>query len=342
MSRCIYTGDVLVPGDKALKLSHEHIVPLALGGSNQFTTDDVSADANARAGNEIDDEVASLLPFLMLRHKYGLQGNRRTVPNVKLKGAFTDLSGALATLEIDPNANLSFLFQQEQTERGQLVSFNTTEDRIRFLLQARLKQARQRKLNIFTPFGQIQDEEDIEIVLLLVERAEGKQFKASLTLDLAAFHFAVARLMIKIAIGLGHRVLGPSWTFSPSGDLLREGLWITQGSGKQPPIRGSLSDEIGHVLGPILRITSDKHVMAVLPAGQQTSAIIALFGGELGIGTVDLGIDTLALFENFGDEARGGCVFEIPLAGGVSQRPLVSRTLRQTANEARQAGLLGP
>ena len=340
MSRCIYTGKTLVAGDDKLKPSHEHIVPLALGGSNQFTTDDVSHAANTRAGKEIDDEAASLLPFLMLRHKYGLEGNRRTIPNVKLKGAFTDLAGAEATLEIDPDANLTFLFQHEQAEKGQFISFNTTEDRIRFLLQARLKQARQRKLNIFTPFGQIRDEEDIEIALLQADRAEGKQFKASLSLDLTAFHHAVVRLMIKIALGLGHRVLGPSWTFSAGGDLLREGLWTSPG-GNPPAIHGSLSDEVGHALGPILKIAPDKHVMAVLPAGQLTVAIIALFGGALGVATIDLGIDRLAWFENFGDEARGGCILEIPLAGGLSKRRLASRTLRQAANEAVQKGLLG-
>jgi hypothetical protein len=167
----------------------------------------------------------------------------------------------------------------------------------------------------------------------------GQEFKASLTFDLTAYHFAVARLMTKIALGLGHRVLGPEWTFGPGGELLRKGLWTVPGD-KPPPICGTISDQVNQVFGPLLGIAPNKHVMAVM-GGPKTAAIIALFGGELGIAAIDLGIDTQAFFENFGDEARGGCVFEIPLTSELSQRRLVSRTFRQVANDAVRAGRSG-
>jgi hypothetical protein len=92
-------------------------------------------------------------------------------------------------------------------------------------------------------------------------------------------------------------------------------------------------------LGPILGIAPDKHVMAVVPAGHKTAAIIALFGGAAGIATIDLSTDSLAFFENFEDDAHGGCVFEIPLASDVARRRLAGRTFRQVANEADRAGL---
>ncbi len=338
--RCIYSGDLLVPGDEKLRPSHEHIVPLALGGSNQFTTDDVSAAANSRAGNEVDDEVAALLPFVMLRQRYGLKGNRRTIPKVTLKGEFTEIVGASATLEIDPDANISVEFHDEQHTNGRFVSFGTTEDRLRFLLRARLEQARQRGHNIFTPFGSIRDDEDIEIALLLAHRTKAQDFKASLAFDLKRYHFALVRLVIKIALGLGHRLFGPIWTFGAGGELLRQGLWTTPSGGTPPHIRGSISDKVEHALGPILGIAPDRHVMAVLPGGANTVAIVALFGGTLGVATIDLGVDALAFFENFQDEARGGCVFEIPLIRGVSARPLIARTFRQIANDAVGRNLL--
>ncbi|KQU01819.1 hypothetical protein ASG60_18385 [Methylobacterium sp. Leaf469] len=341
--RCIYTGKSLVPGDEKLKPSHEHIVPLALGGSNGLTTDDVSADANARAGKEIDDAVASLLPYLTLRHRYGLKGNRQTIPSVVLKGQFEEGSTAHATMEISAGADVTFTFQKEQTVAGtvatggQLVSFDTTEERTRFLLQKRLEQARARNLKIFTPFGQVKDEEDIEIALMLADRADQGRFKASLSIDVAAIQFAVAKLMTKIALALGHRVLGPEWTFSGSGDLLREGLWTPLGA-KPPAIKGTLTAQIEQSLGPILHVKADHHVLAVLPAGTKTVAIIALFGGELGIATIDLGIDTMARFLNGEDAARGGCVFAIPLHSEVGKRRLESRTLQEVADAAAAAG----
>lgn len=332
--RCIYSGKALILGDEKLKPSREHIVPLALGGSHQFTTNDVSAYSNSRAGNEIDDAVASQLPLLGLRQKYGLKGNRGIVPNVALKGHLTAIPDAPATLEIDADANVSVRFHNEQRTTGQLVQIGTTEDRMRFFLNARLKQARERNLNILTQYGQIRDEEDIEAVLLLAPRTEGQEFKASLTIDLAAYHSTFVRLMIKIALCLGHRVLGPSWTFSPSGDLLRQGLW-PNGVVKPPPIRGSVSDQAPDMIAPLIGIAPNKHVMAVLPVGHDTTvAIIAMFGGASGVATIDLGIDSLDFFENFKDEERGGCVFEIPIASDASQRSLVSRTLRDVANAA--------
>ena len=54
--RCIYTGKDFNFADPLLRPSLEHIIPLSLGGSDDFTTKDVSAEANARAGNEIDGE----------------------------------------------------------------------------------------------------------------------------------------------------------------------------------------------------------------------------------------------------------------------------------------------
>lgn len=340
MARCIYTGDTLVPGDANLRASREHIVPLALGGSDQFVTWDVSAAANSRAGNEIDDNVASLLPFLGLRHKYKLKGNRRVIPNVALKGEFAEIPGVGATLEIDSDANISVIFHNEQKTTGQLISIGSTEERVRLLLNARLVQARKRGLNILTPFGAIGDEEDIEIAILIAQRKQGKQFKTSFTFDVAAYHFAVVRLMIKIALALGHRVLGSAWTFGPGGDLLRQGLWTAGGLAEAPKIRGSLGDTTTHALGPILGIAPDKHIMAVLPVAHQTVALVALFGGIGGVATIDLGIDSLAFFESFEDETRGGCVFEILLNSDGSRR-FASRTFKEVANDAARCGLLG-
>jgi hypothetical protein len=337
MPRCIYTGVTLVPGDQKLKPSREHIVPVALGGSDSLVTTDVSADANSRAGHDIDDEVAGLLPFAMLRNQYGLKGNRRTVPKIILKGYFEEIPGVGATLEFDSDAGLSVHFQGEQIENGQVIQIGSTADRIRFLLNARLKQARTRNRQLLTQFGPIKDEEDIEISLLLAPRTQGRQFRSRLSFDLAAYHHAMARLMIKMALGLGHRVLGPTWTFSPSGDLLRRGLWSSRNAKEIPPILGSLTDGTSHPLRSHLGIGPGKHVMAVLPVERQTVALIALFGGAMGVATINLGVDSLEFFENGADAARGGCVFEITM-GENGSKHFSRRTFQQLANDSAARG----
>jgi hypothetical protein len=187
--RCIYTADVLDPLSEQLKPSHEHIIPLSLGGSNQFTTDDVSLTANSAAGEQIDDKVASSFPFLTLRHRYKLIGNRKTIPSVKISGEFVDIN-APARLDINAAGNLEFTFENEQKTSGQITILGSTEDRVRFLLRGRLEQAKQRKRRLVTEFGEIKDEEDIEVALLLADRNEGREFKGKITIDAAAFNAA--------------------------------------------------------------------------------------------------------------------------------------------------------
>jgi hypothetical protein len=146
--------------------------------------------------------------------------------------------------------------------------------------------------------------------------------------------------LVKIALGMGHRVLGSQWTFGPGGDLLRSGLWARLCTITLLPIRDNVNDLVRHILGPILGIAGHKHVMAVLPNSEETVAIIALFGGAAGQWTINLETNSRAFFENFEDEPRGGCVFGIPPSLEVSQRRLVSQTIRQVADEAERGGLL--
>src|ERR1700733_8755355 len=111
--RCIYTGKRFDETNEQLRRTTEHIIPLSLGGSNQFVTNDVCVSANNRAGHEIDDALAQTLPFLMLRHRYRLVGHRKTIPNVKIRGEFLDV-GAPARLDISPSGELTFEFENEQ------------------------------------------------------------------------------------------------------------------------------------------------------------------------------------------------------------------------------------
>lgn len=334
-TRCIYTGDRLVSGDSALSPSREHIIPLALGGSHDLTTLDVSTSANSRAGNEIDDAFISQFPVLGLRHRFGLKGNRKSIPNVELTGEFIELGRARATMEISPDAEVAFRFTNEQQVEsspatvGRVITLNSTVDRVRFLLERRLEQAQKRSMSLFTPYGQIQDAEDIEIALLLAPQAEGKTFKASLKIDLRSFHRSHARLVTKIALGLGHRVLGPSWTFGPGGDLLRRGLWDDSVAAQ---IHGSIAP-LGAKKIPGLNVSAGTHSFAIMPVGERTAALIALFGGELGVAMIDLGTDTRQFFLEGLDAERGGCSFVIPLASEASQRRMRARTCSEVANE---------
>lgn len=340
--RCIYTGQELKEGHPKLKPSHEHLIPLSLGGSNGFTTDDVSAEANSKASREIDDAVASFLPILMLRHRYGLRGHRKTVPNVKLKGEFLDINTP-ARLDIGADGKLSFEFEDEQHIQGNLITLQSTEDRVRFLLKGRLEQAKKRKVPLITPYGEITDEEDIEVSLLLAEQKQGKEFKGQITIDLIDYHFALVRLMVKIAIGLGHRVLGPRWTFSPGGHRLRQNLWRKPSDRNIPEIAGTLQADLPESFANVIGLTAHYHIMGVFSVKKRTAAMISLFGGELGTAIIDLGYDSRPIFNKYiktGQPFKS--VFTIPLKASVGERKLQTISFQEIADFACNLNLIPP
>lgn len=337
--RCIYTGKDLDPSDPEMAASVEHIIPLSLGGSNQFTTSDVSRSANNLAGDKIDDAAAASFPYLMLRHRYGLQGNRKIVPSLKLRGEFIDID-APARLEISSQGNIEFAFENEQKLSGNIVTIGSTEDRVRFLLRKRLEQAKSHKKPLITQFGQIKDEEDIEIALLLAEREDAGEFKATLGLDISAFDAARAHLMVKIALGLGNRVLGPEWAFGRGGIILRSHLFPGKKDINFGSLKGTINAELPDHIHQIFGIAEERHVMAVVPVGKTTTAIVALFGGQLGTAVVDLNYDSRPLFRKA--ELKGAPLefaFSIPLTA-TGSRPLEKRTVQDVAAAAWFNGLL--
>lgn len=318
--------------------SREHIIPLSLGGSNQFVTCDVSRAANNRAGAEIDDAVASLFPFLMLRHQYDLAGNRGGVPDLVMRGRFGDLQ-ADARVRFSVGGKIEVAFEDEQKTNGELIEIASTEDRVRFLVRQRLIQARSKGLVLATPDGEIGDEDDVEVALMLKTPKEGREFRGALQLDLASYRFAVARLALKIALGLGHRVLGPAWSRGAGAHRLRMDLFRKPGDPSLARVEGSTAADLGPELSSLLGVYQDHHVMAVIP-GKKTKAIISLFGSEHGTWIVDLGFDPRRVFartSKAGTPING--VFAIPLVHQGS-RPLIERSWETIAAQPGANGMI--
>jgi hypothetical protein len=317
--RCIYSELKLDDANPELRQSLEHIVPLSLGGSNGLTINDVSVGANNKAGNEVDDPVASSLPFLIMRHRYGLAGNRGTVPNIKFKGEFQGSQLGSARLEIDTAGQLSFALDQDKRINGSVVEILSSEPQVRKILSGYLKSARANGKVLTTPFGRITDEEDIEVAIAVANRVSGENFRVPVQIDLEAFHRNLVRFMIKISLGLGHRVLGREWSYGAPGMFLRQGLFPKKGA-SLPSIRGTTSADFDDRTKEILGIRPDRHILTVMPCGKKTTAIIALFGGELGIGVVNLGYDARRLIRR---NPNLTAVFEIPLTGADARRTKV-------------------
>ena len=239
-----------------------------------------------------------------------------------------------------PAGELAFEFENEQRTSGQIIALASTEDRVRFLLKGRLAQAEKRQLRLITEFGEVKDEEDIDIALMLADRKEGREFKAKITIDTSAFHAARAHLLVKIALGLGHRVLGPEWTFGPGGMMLRSHLFPGRKDLNFGLLRGTINADLPDIFLKLFEITENRHIMAVLPMKKKTIALIALFGGQAGTAVIDLGADMRRLLNKaLRKNEPFDCAFSIPLDVQGS-RPLQFRSIQHIANIADLNNLL--
>lgn len=286
--RCIYTGAELKPGDPELKPSSEHIIPLSLGGSNSFVTHDVSVNANNRAGNEIDDRVASLFTVAILRNRFKLTGHRKKVPDIRMEGTFLDMeSHPAATMVVDADGSVGFDIKGTQTSKGKALQISGTEDWVAKMLGHRLRQAQHHGGYLTGSFGDIRDEEDIRTAVAISPSEAGREFKSELVVDLRAYQRALQHFMLKIGLCIGHRFLGPEWSFGPDGNLLRHSLF-PKGDSFSSKVRGQLYADVPTPIRDMLDLAADRHSIAAFRFGNTAAAFVALFGGDLGISVIGL------------------------------------------------------
>ncbi len=325
--RCIYTGVLLDTSKPETAPSREHIIPLSLGGSNQFTVHDVSREANNIAGKKIDDEVSSHLIFLMLRNRFGLSGHRGTVPSVDLHGVFDDI-GAEAKLSIDPDSTLRVKFKKEQEVSDAKVVIKTDEVRMRELLGYRLVQANRNSNYLKTPLGDIKDQEDIDIFLEIAEREGAGTFRHGFSINLRDFQTSLQHFAIKIALCLGHQQIGAEWTFGPDGNLLRKALF-PQNFKSIPKINGSMQSDLNKTMHEMLCLRDDQHSIAFLRHGNIATAMIALFGGRFGVWTVCLSKKAKKYRKGKLRNQHEGQLFCIPIDSDEKKRILTTMSLNQ-------------
>lgn len=286
--RCIYTGAELKVGDPDLKPSPEHIIPLSLGGSNGFITRDVSVKANNRAGNEIDNKVASLFTVAILRNRFKLAGHRGIVPNVHMEGTFLDMSSHPdASMVIDADGSVKFNVKGTQTSAGQAVTISGTEDWVAKMLGHRLRQAQHHGGYLSGTFGDIKDEEDIRMAVAISPGEEGREFKSELVVDLHANQRALQHFIVKVGLCIGHGFLGPEWTFGPDGNVLRRSLF-PKGDHFLSKVRGQLYADVAGPIKDMLDLAPDRHSVAAFRFNDTAVAFVALFGGVLGISAIGL------------------------------------------------------
>lgn len=280
---CIYSRHQLIDGDIDWRPSEEHIIPLTLGGSREFATRDVSSGYNSKYGSEIDAPFVDLLPFAIKRQQLKIKNYSGRLKAIEFKVAPRG-HDYRATVTIDPDLNVSVRFAPAgtSTEHGKdlvCYEFAGSPDDVEKMFKGALSKAKKKGQLLYAFDGShlttVADAEEAATATAYSE------FVAQIDMPLQVW----MRGICKIVLGLGHLVMGPAWTFSPSADYLRTVLempvcdsksWIEK-SVRHAPAEIATSFGIDGTIR-----TNDLHTLAIIPkqGAQGPYALVSLFGGN--------------------------------------------------------------
>lgn len=284
MTQCIYSrvelNDVVPPND--CTKSREHIVPWSIGGSNQFSTWDVSKRSNNDFGRDIDAPFINLLPIAIKRHRFSINGYSGAIPDIELRAKSLD-NNEPATIIINANGEVDFRFEttfiREDKATHSSILLGAPKARAYEILDGLLAKARKTGQSVYSFEGaQISSIEDYERVVTV---EESTSFKASVV----AFDFEVwVRGIFKMLLGLGHTTLGPTWTFGLEGDRFRSVLIYDRKDWPSTCLSGFTTGRLPEDLAATLGISDDvrkagMHTLAILP-GEIPTGVVSLFGGD--------------------------------------------------------------
>jgi hypothetical protein len=294
MTHCIYVperelNDDRPPNERTKSI--EHVVPWAIGGSNGCTIDEVSTKANNDLGTEIDAPFSNLLPIASWRHTLKIEGQSGKTPPIEFDGVATK-NGTPAKITFHADGRVDFT-PRLQVQRDQIApgaeKIGVGGERLdveRVLTGMRQKAERTgRKFHTVAgdPLASAADfERHYEVVEL-------DEFKLLDVLPrFPEFNQRVwARGIMKMVLGLGHKVLGPEWTFGEWGGLVRGCLADDESQWPKDRFRGRLTYRLPGTICNVLGMTPasierHEHVIAILPADNDKPmmAVASLFGGK--------------------------------------------------------------
>jgi hypothetical protein len=290
VNRCLYTyvelnGDVPANDRTA---SFEHIVPYALGGSDAFGISYCSKRANNDFGRDIDAPFIALPLVGFVRHQLGLKGNSGKVPDLVFKGACPELGrecDIVFPYEGEPYPD--FGIDVAGSMGAGKVSFSGSETRLRQAVTGMLKKAKSGNYTVLSdnhhPVTSFED------AMITAQRETGETLSFRLDFGDSAFVRPWTLGLIKIALGLGARALGPTWAFSADADRLRACLADTSPKGARPSVRGNTLMKLTPELQTLTGVRPGRHTLAVLPHPEGMMACISLFGGNVFDAIIDLG-----------------------------------------------------
>lgn len=258
---CIYSGKQWPVSER----SEEHIVPVALGGSDEFVTYDVAKTVNSTMGTSIDAALADDIRVQLMRARLGLAGRSGRVPDLlDAYGTVADTGERVrCILPVDGPSIIRTFPRIQRNVDGKHISFVcSAADEARVLSDLRAKQ------------GQFTVE----------TRTESVTRNPTVSFETSFIFGSLQAAFVKMGIGTGHFALGDAWSASQHAARLRPQLSNPTPLGKDPARRVAVPLA---AIAPrdILRLFSigeDHHVLALLNRGGPLLFMGLLFGQLFG------------------------------------------------------------
>lgn len=273
MPYCPYFGTDLPDSEP---FSEEHILQFSLGGPTSLCIS-VSTKANSRLGTEVDSLLVNNFFITPHRLKHRLAGQSGSIPEIEMKGTLENLDNPLPvryTYGVDgPKIWLRPTVEYKTEADGQMsLKFGaSSEEELLKIIGNVNKKHTKKGLNPIDPSQALQQSERTHI--------SEPSIQAILTFDATSF----SRAFVKMALGIGHLVMGESYSRSDGASLLRKFMWETDPSIREKiPLHGQVFPfyEDEH-LKSMLSI-KDHHVIGMIK-GNPPSFFACLFGEFTGV-----------------------------------------------------------
>jgi len=258
----------------------EHVIPYALGGSNQFTISTCQF-SNSTLGSEIDAPFLRAFPVVYERFVRNIESASGNAPTLLFSGK-AEINGKTVNIEYEVTADKKKLFTQpivEKTENDGIVRYDiqaAPEDVERMIRNIDSKAARQ-GYQILDRTGK--PVSGAELLALAGVHRLVPDIKVEW--NYSGWAVAAQREFVKISLGAAHFVLGEPFSRSDSAKLLRDFLTAPEESLDKIPIRGSIWPmpvENPLRLLPGMSGGLGNHLVAILHMNAELVVFISLFG----------------------------------------------------------------
>jgi HNH endonuclease len=272
---CPYCG---VEHETTVATSVEHVVPYALGGSDDLAIT-TCARSNNTLGSEVDAPFLDFFPVRSARFLLGLASTKGNGPTLDLSGTWwMDGKEVRVSHTISPGRNefkiadptITKTPTPDGSERWQIHGDPAT---VRSIVEGKLRKQTKLGKTVTTPDGVVLTPENLESMFV------GKEMvtpNPSVMMTISPDYLTFIRFFSKLALAIGHLHFGEMFSRSATGARLRRQM--NARGFDDVTLRGYFWPEthsVKHILGRFAE--KDRHVIAIVDA-EPPMLVVSLFG----------------------------------------------------------------